>query len=240
MSRAVARRFALAFAVLLVLSAPAPARGAHWAWPVRGPVATPFRLAVDRFAAGQHRGIDIVAVRGALVRSACPGPVAFAGPLPHAGLAVTVVCGSLRATYLHLGSVAVRAGADAARGEAIGTVGGPGATPHLYFGVRRAADRFGYVNPLALLGDPPGAARPPLAPGPAPLRSRRPPPVLPLRVPVPRHVVGPEPSPAVGPLAWTGLAGVLTALTGGMAAGVRRRRRSARRGASAPAPERAR
>ncbi len=68
----------LALATLVV---PADAAAA-WRWPLRGEVITPFRLAANPFAAGQHRGIDIAAAPGAPVRSACPGRVRFAGRVP--------------------------------------------------------------------------------------------------------------------------------------------------------------
>src|SRR3712207_5149965 len=63
-----------------------------WTWPVRGVVITPFALSPNRFAPGQHRGIDIAARAGAPVVAACRGQVTFAGRVPGRGRAVTVRC----------------------------------------------------------------------------------------------------------------------------------------------------
>lgn len=118
----------------LVAASPAAARE-RWLWPVRGPVIGRFELGPDRFAAGQRRGIDIAAPLGAPVRSACPGRVSFAGTVGASGRVVAVACGSLSATYLHLGRLAVRRGHLVAAGEPVGTVGASGrpreVTPHV-------------------------------------------------------------------------------------------------------------
>lgn len=161
---------ALLLLVLLgAVAAPSPAHGGAWRWPLRGPVATSFQVGADRFAAGQHRGIDILAPAGTPVRAACSGRVRFAGDVAAAGPTVAVACGPLTATYLHLGALAVHAGQRVAAGDRLGAVGadvardGP-AAPHLHFGVRRTARRFGYLDPLALLPMPGDGARRPLPP----------------------------------------------------------------------------
>ena len=119
-----------------------PRRGAH-AVPPRGRA---------RFAPGQHRGIDIAAAAGRGVRSACHGRVRFAGRLPGRGRVVSVVCGRLVATYLELGSLAVRRGDAVAAGAPIGTV----AASHLQLGARR--DRRA-PNALRRPPHPPRATR---------------------------------------------------------------------------------
>jgi hypothetical protein len=168
-----------------VIRSPSSPR-ATWRWPLRGHVVGAFRLSPRApFARGQRRGIDVAAAPGAAVRAACPGRVTFAGPLPHAGLAVTVRCGSLVATYLRLGGLAVRRGAHAAVGQRIGALGPDG---RLRLGARRAGDRRGYVDPLDLLRERTPTAPPTLGPAPRP-RLRRPAPIPPAR---PR----PEPPPA--------------------------------------------
>jgi Peptidase family M23 len=150
---------------------------ATWRWPLRGRVVGAFRLTPQApFARGQRRGIDVAAAPGATVRAACPGPVTFAGPLPHAGLAVTVRC-SLVATYLRLGALAVRHGARVAVGQRLGALGPDG---RLRLGARRAGDRRGYVDPLDLLRDPAPTAPPDLGPAPPP-RPPRPAPIPPAR-----------------------------------------------------------
>jgi murein DD-endopeptidase MepM/ murein hydrolase activator NlpD len=143
---------------------------AAWRWPLSGHVVGAFRLTpYAPFARAQRRGIDVAASPGTPVRAACPGRVTFAGPLPHGGLAVTVRCGALVATYLRLGELAVRRGSKAEVGERLGTLGPDG---RLRLGARRARDRRGYVDPLDLLRDPAPTAPPTLGPAPRP---RRPP-----------------------------------------------------------------
>jgi hypothetical protein len=167
----------LLLALLLIAAGPARATE-RWRWPLRGDVLTPFHLAQSPFARGQHRGIDIAAEAGARVRSACPGRVRFAGPLPGRGSAVTVLCGALVATYLELATATVERGAMVAAGDKIGTV----AASHLQLGARRAGERHGYIDPLTLLAAPPP---PPLGAAPRP---RRGPPTArgPARIPPPR------------------------------------------------------
>src|SRR3954453_15515812 len=130
---------------LLALLLPRAAAGAgpvrdRWRWPgpspsLAGGFRGPSRSLAGRFAytprhpfaAAQRRGIDIVAPRGATVRSACGGRVTFAGRVPGGrGLGGTVRCGELVATHLGLGSVAVRRGARVAAGTRIGAVGPAG------------------------------------------------------------------------------------------------------------------
>ncbi|MFN8129988.1 MAG: M23 family metallopeptidase [Solirubrobacteraceae bacterium] len=211
------------FALLLALPAP-PAAAAPWPWPVRGRVLGAFRAGPDPFAAGQHRGIDIAAPLGTPVGAACAGTVRFAGPAGRSGLTVTVQCGALTATYLHLGATAVGRGDRLAAGAPIGTVGRSGTprhrTAHLHFGVRRTGRRWSYVDPLTLLGSPNGrrerpllgrpGRRPGVAPplGPAPgAAARRAAPARPPARQAPaaawaRAARGPD----VPPLAWAGAA----------------------------------
>jgi len=185
--------------MLLALLAPAPA--AAWTWPVEGPVIDRFAYGPDPFARGQHRGIDLGAPPGTRVHAACPGRVRFAGTAGRSGRTVSLVCGPLTATYLHLATVAARPGSRVDEGGAIGTVGATGAVrrPHLHFGLRRTGRRWAYVDPLHLLprrtGDPPAipavrTSRRPHAGG----RAREP---WPLAMPAPRAVpaAGPEPRP---------------------------------------------
>ena len=151
------------FVVALVM--PRGAAGAAWRWPLRGPVVGTFHLSPRApFARGQRRGIDVSAPPGAVVRAACAGRVSYAGPVPRRGLAVSVRCGALAATYLGLGRLAVRAGSRLAAGQGLGTLGPAG---RLRLGARRAADRRGYLDPLSLLADD-HPAPPRLGPAPRP------------------------------------------------------------------------
>lgn len=246
---------ALAAASLLALLMPRPAGAApalrdRWRWPVHGAVVGRFAYARDHaFTAGARRGIDIAAASGVPVRAACSGRVTFAGAVPGGrGLGVTVRCGGLAATHLGLGRLAVRRGTRVEAGARLGVLGAAG---RLRLGARRAADRFAYVDPLALLrGDEPpapvaGPRRTPRVPAPprvAPLgRAPHPQPAPLARAPHPRPLatspLGPRPravaraapGAAIAPGAWAGL--VLLAAGVPLGGLVRRRRRRAR-----PAP----
>lgn len=247
LSRLAAFGLALASAVL----APGAAEAA-WRWPVRGEVVGAFAYRASApFAPGQRRGIDIAVRSGAPVRAACGGRVTFAGQVPAGagrprGLGVTVRCGRLAATHLRLARVLVRRGARVAAGASLGIAGPVGA---IRLGARRSADRFGYLDPLELLGpEPPPAGGPgpfgaaPRGDGPglspAPARQRpSPAPALPL--------VAPRRSPADPPvqadhgfpaLGWAGLALVAAGLPLGGLARARRRRQGRRRARPAGVP----
>ena len=224
-------------ALLLALLLPRPAAAAareRWRWPLHGDVVGAFRYASSHpFAAGARRGIDIAGPRGATVRAACSGGVTFAGPVPGArALGVTLRCGDLVATHLGLGRLAVRRGARVVAGARLGVVGPAG---RLRLGARRRTARFGYVDPLRLLG----AVPPPAGPGPGPLPLGRAP-----RGPLPPRMAPPAPgrlAPRTAPagtaanpaarvpgLAWGGLVLLAAGLPLGGLVHRRRRRRAAR------------
>jgi Peptidase family M23 len=209
----------LLVAVVLLALAPSAYAGT-WHWPVRGEVVKSFALGANPYAGGQHRGIDIAAVPGTSVRAACAGHVRFAGRVPRAGRTVSVRCGALVATYLHLGAIRVRRGEDVTKGERIGTTAGP-----IHLGARRAASRHGYVDPLTLL------EADPLGPGPPALPLTRPRPLPPTASPAPLPARVPRP-------AWAGLALLGLAVPGlALVAAGRRRRRT--RAAAGLAPREA-
>jgi hypothetical protein len=213
--------------VLLVM--PGRVAGATWHWPLHGPVVGSFHVSPGApFARGQRRGIDVSAAPGAFVRAACPGLVTFAGSLPRRGLAVSVRCGALVATYLGLGRLAVRAGARVTRGQGLAALGAGGL---LRLGARRAGDRRGYVDPLALLADE-RPAPPRLGPAPRTLRRGRP---RPARPPFAAPAVSARSRRLPWP-AYPALALVASALPVGGLVRRRRRRRAGR--ALAPAASR--
>ena len=203
-------------------AAPGAMPRAAWRWPLRGPVVGAFRLTPHApFARGQRRGIDVAAPPGTPVRAACSGRITFAGALPHGGLAVTVRCGPLVATYLRLAALAVRPGTHASTGERLGTLGAAG---RLRLGARRASDRRGYVDPLTLLRDPAPTAPPvlgraprPRRPRPAPIAATRPRAAPPLARSEPRGIPWP---------AYPALALIATALPLGSLVHRRRQRRA--------------
>src|SRR5688500_14892690 len=196
----------------LLLTTPA---AASWTWPVSGEVITPYRNGTDPYASGQHRGIDIAAPAGTPVAAATAGEVRFAGPAGSSGLTVSIRTGDgYDTSYLHLSSLAVRAGAHVDPGDRIGAVGTTGirsaTEPHLHFGVRDAGSRYAYHDPMKFLppvaalprasDPPPPATAPDLAPAPpavAPAPARVPkaaPRRAPRPVPVSRSA--PRPAPA--------------------------------------------
>ena len=184
-------------AVAASLEAAPTASAAPWRWPLEGQVAREFRVGANPYAAGQHRGVDLAAPPGRPVRAACPGPVRFAGRVGDSGLVVSVLCGELIASYLHLSETVVRRGERVGTGRRLGTVGRTGdpspGPAHLHLGAREVATGR-YRDPLELLGGdrtPPGA---PVLGGP-----RR---ALPRPVPLsraPARVRVPAPAPGLAP-----------------------------------------
>jgi hypothetical protein len=202
---------------------------------VPGSVSRAFAYGPDPFRAGWHRGIDLSARPGAVVRAACAGRVSTARP----GL-VTLRCGPWRVTHLPVATVSVERGEVVAAGRPLGTLGAAAGHTGLHLGVRRAGERFGYVDPLQFLGGP---WRRPVPPGgprrgpPVPRAGPRPapPPVSPRADPAPRasapvpvgvRVFVPTGVGALAPWpAWAGLALLLLgAAGGGVRIGARRRR----------------
>jgi hypothetical protein len=239
--------FALVLIACLYLSSAACA--VSWRRPVDGPLLRPFSVSADRYARGQHRGIDLGAPPGASVRSACAGRVRFAGTVPGGGRTVSVGCGRLVATYQHLGAVAVGRGEMLAAGATLGSVGRAGdpATPrpHVHLGARAAATGR-YVDPLTLLAGAPRALPPlrseprrraplgrvplgpaPLGPAPRPATWRFAPraaPRAPVTVPAAADRVASPPVPALPLVVWVGLLAFGLGLPLGGLVTLRRRR----------------
>lgn len=220
---------ALVAAAVVPAAIPSAALAQRWQRPVPGDVARSFSyVRAAPFAAGAHRGVDLAAPPGTAVRAACAGTVIHAGDVAGRGGVVSLRCGRLRVSHLPLARIAVRAGTTVPVGVRIGTV----ATGHrgLHLGVRREADRFGYIDPAALL---PRAARPPVhvpasprvrsprgpAPGRVRTRSLAPRPAALVTGP---HVVAPR-APAPWPV-WAGLALLLAGAAGSGSIVIRRRR----------------
>lgn len=163
--------------VLVLLAALAAAPAAHaWIWPAAGPVLRPFSLSPDRYAGGQHRGVDISAELGSPVLASAAGTVSFVGSIPGGGRAVTIqTLDGYAVTLVQLGSTSVLRGSVVVEGAVVGVVGESAdavtTAPHVHLGVRVSADPDGYVDPLGLLPafvPQPVSAPPPLAPDPQP------------------------------------------------------------------------
>ena len=90
-----------------------------------GELITPYRNGDDPYAAGQHRGIDIAGPVGAPVVAAAGGerPLRRAPPVPRALTVSIRTTDGFDTSYLHLSSLAVRAGERVAAGDRLGAVG---------------------------------------------------------------------------------------------------------------------
>jgi hypothetical protein len=127
-----------------------PAAAGTWVPPVPVAVADRFDPPAQPWLAG-HRGVDLLADAGTVVRATGAGQVGFAGPLAGRGV-VVVVHGALRTTYEPV-TATVSVGDAVAAGEPIGVL--EPAVVHcdgracLHWGLLRGTT---YLDPLALLG----------------------------------------------------------------------------------------
>jgi hypothetical protein len=205
-SRPLAAAIALIASAAALLSAAASA--ASWRAPVSGPVLRGFAYSASApFARGARRGAEFAARPGERVVAPCGGPITFAGRVPRFGPALSIRCGSLVATLL--GVRAARRG-EVRRGAVVGRATGP-----VRLGARVAAQRWGYVDPLSLIGidRPRGTPVGPAPPAPPPLRA-------------PRRAPPPATAPALARVPWTAWAGLglLGSLLGPWAVSTSRRR----------------
>lgn len=135
---------------------------AGWEWPLEPPVRVtePFRAPPTPYAAG-HRGIDLAAAPGTLVRAAADGVVAFAGPVAGRGvLSIAHGDGVVSAIEPVAASVAVGDHVTAGAVVAVTSDGGHCDGGCVHFGVRVHGE---YVSPLLFLGGLPRAVLLPLA-----------------------------------------------------------------------------
>ena len=160
------RRILLVLVVALVVVAPAGA----WTWPADGPVIQPYSFDHEfPKAAGQHRGVDVAGELGASVRAPATGVVSFAGTVPTNGKCVTIeTAEGLSVTLTHLGAILVTKGASVVEGDGVGTIGPSGepgvSQAHVHLGIRRAADEYGYLDPVTMLPTRLPVASDPVAP----------------------------------------------------------------------------
>jgi murein DD-endopeptidase MepM/ murein hydrolase activator NlpD len=95
-----------------------------------------------------HNGVDYHAPAGAPVGSVAPGVVTLAGWTSGGGRTVKVRhSNGYETEYLHLSSIAVRAGARVSQGDLVGRVGKTGLATgvHLHYGMKKNGR---YVNPV--------------------------------------------------------------------------------------------
>lgn len=127
-----------------------------WRWPVGGPrqVVEPFRAPAHDYGPG-HRGVDIAAPAGSLVRAPADGVVAFCGTVVDRPLLTIEHAAGLVSTFEPLDST-LSPGDVVAAGDLIGTVATGGHAPSglLHVGVRWDGR---YINPLPLFGEVPRA-----------------------------------------------------------------------------------
>jgi murein DD-endopeptidase MepM/ murein hydrolase activator NlpD len=150
--------------------APDPPRVPGLWMPVAGAVVRGFDARAGPYGAG-HRGIDIAAPMGEVVRAPAAGRVVFAGPVAGTTWVIVQIAPGVLVTLGPVPDPAVRAGPVRARSP-IGRVG-PGHGGSLHLGVR--VDGV-YVDPLPYLLDRPRARLAPLlSPGglPPPERAHR-------------------------------------------------------------------
>ena len=113
----------------------------QFAWPVRGPITSPFGMRVDPVTGeySLHSGVDIGADYGVPIQAAADGNVIYAGWYGGYGYAIIIDHGGGYSTlYAHCSSMYVGVNQPVRRGQVIGAVGATGwATgPHLHFEIR--------------------------------------------------------------------------------------------------------
>lgn len=153
-------RRVLAAAIIVVVTLPGTARaevrptareGADHAVPLFGTVIAPWDAPEDRpFAAG-HRGIDVAAPTGTLVRTSAPGVVSFAGTVAGNQTVTVEHADGVRTSYSYLGTIVPRRGDALASGDVVGTVGtghpDEAFPPHVHLAARRGDV---YFDPVTL------------------------------------------------------------------------------------------
>ncbi len=150
---------AAAAALLLALTTAAPdpprAPGERWSWPVAAPhpIARPYIAPATEFGPG-HRGVDIRAPAGSVVRAPAAGVVHFAGFVVDRPVLSIAHAGGVLSSFEPVDAT-VAAGDHVRRGEVVGVLlAGHCAASCLHLGARISGE---YVNPLLFLGDVPRA-----------------------------------------------------------------------------------
>ncbi len=131
--------------------APSPATALAWSAPVDGPVLSRFDPPAEPWLPG-HRGVDLDAQVGDVVRAAGPGTVTWAAPLAGRGVVVVLHPDGRRTTYEPVDPV-VEVGDVVGTGDVLGVLtagaGHCGGVPScLHWGLRRGDD---YLDPMQLL-----------------------------------------------------------------------------------------
>lgn len=150
-----ARRLAARRAAQLAGEALPPEPGApgQLAWPVSGPITSPFGMRVHPVYGRPilHKGIDIAAPSGTTIGAAADGRIIVASYQGDCGNMVAIDHhGGLSTIYCHMSQIFVGVGQDVQRGQAIGAVGmtGDATGPHVHFQVMQAGHP---VDPMSFL-----------------------------------------------------------------------------------------
>lgn len=147
---------AVAVALLIVGAPPASALDRDRSWPVGPPRPVVLRgwEPPDSAYGPGHRGVDLPAPPGTLVRAAAPGRVSFAGRVAGRGVLSLTLTGTgeppLRTTYEPVRPL-LPEGAEVSAGQVVATIEpGPShcAAGCLHWGLLRGAE---YLDPLSLL-----------------------------------------------------------------------------------------
>lgn len=128
-----------------------------WRWPLspEPAVLRPFVPPPTPYAAG-HRGADLAAVPGDVVRAVAPGRVTHVGPVAGQGTVTVLHADGLSSTYEPVAGV-VSVGDVVAAGSELGTLsGGSHCTGScLHLGARRDGQPPTYLDPLRLISGGP-------------------------------------------------------------------------------------
>ncbi len=132
---------------------PEPGAPGQLAWPVSGPITSPFGMRMHPVYGRPilHAGIDIGVPQGTTIGAAADGRVIVAGYEGDCGNMVALDHrGGLSTIYCHMSQIFVGVGQDVARGQAIGAVGmtGDATGPHLHFQVMQDGHP---VDPMSYL-----------------------------------------------------------------------------------------
>jgi murein DD-endopeptidase MepM/ murein hydrolase activator NlpD len=128
-------------------SEPAPSSSSGFAWPLSGPITSPFGMRWGTL----HPGIDIGVPTGTPIHAAAAGTVIWCGWMSGYGNLVMIDHHNGLATlYGHQSRIAASCGEQVSQGELIGYVGCTGfcTGPHLHFEVRlngNPVDPLGYL-----------------------------------------------------------------------------------------------
>jgi hypothetical protein len=147
------RRSAVLALTLLLVAGPggsASRAAGTWVWPLVGSVIRGYDPPDNPYGSG-HRGIDIAAPVGTIVRAVDAGTVTFAGKVGGQLFVTVNHGGGLASTYSWVSALLVRKNDHVVRGQPVATTGwghADLAVPHLHFGVRRDGT---YVDPMAFL-----------------------------------------------------------------------------------------